>query len=236
MSRFSIVFSALLVLLAGCWTFNTSEYPETALSAAPTNSVAKSVALIGFESTLVERVAMTGYQTFYVPSVYVGHGRHHHYYRPGYYEAIPTTTFIDQRYQTDLFLRRAKDMLETAGYTIAAQTPAWTVEVQFEGPFRSSSESSKEALVVIGSVFFCDYASVTWNAKLKIRDNRTGELVFSHAYEQKFETNAFGLIPLFGIASCDETSQNAMQVWCLSALTDRALADATTFLSSFATR
>ena len=231
MNKLRATLLPLVALLAGCWTFNSTEFPETVLAAPPKDSPARTVAVLGFDTALIERTTVNGYQTYYVPPIYTGHGRYIHSYRPGFYETVPTTTFIDQRCQTDVFARRAKDALESAGYVIASQTPAWTVEVQFEGPFRSSGEVSKEALWMIGTLFFCDYASTTWNAKLKIRDNKTGELVFSHDYSQKYETNVFGLIPLFGIASCDETSSNALQIWCLSALTDRALADATAFLA-----
>ena len=232
MKRYAFLALPLVIACAGCWTFGTSEYPETALVAARTNSTARAVAVIGFDASLTERLAVAGYQSYYVPTVYAGRRHHVHACYPGYYEVVPTTTFVDERRQTDFFLNRAKDILETAGYVIAAPTPTWTVEVRFDGPFSMSGEASKRALWVVGTLFFCDYSSVTWNARLKIRDNRTGELVFSQTYVQPYETKVFGLIPIFGIASCDETSSNAMQVWCLSALTDRALADATSFLST----
>ena len=44
------------------------------------------------------------------------------------------------------------------------------------------------------------------------------------------------MLPLLGISACDETSQSYIQAWCLSALTDRAVADATAFLSSATSR
>ena len=82
------------------------------------------------------------------------------------------------------------------------------------------------------TLFFCDYSAASWTAKLRIRDNRTGRLAFHGDYVQRYETKVFGLIPLFGISSCDETSYSYMQGWCLSALTDRAVADSTAFLSN----
>ena len=84
---------------------------------------------------------------------------------------------------------------------------------------------------MIGTLFFCDYEAVAWTAQLRVRDNHTGRLVLSHDYVQRYETKVFGLIPLFGIAACQESSFDYMQSWCLSALTDRAVADVTAFLS-----
>ena len=116
--------------------------------------------------------------------------------------------------------------------TWAEGFPDWTVDVTFAGPVVASGDLACEAAWMLCTLFFCDYSAVSWTAKLRIRDNRTGRLAFSRDYVQRYETKVFGLIPLFGISSCDETSNSYMQGWCLSALTDRAVADATAFLSA----
>ena len=94
-----------------------------------------------------------------------------------------------------------------------------------------NGDAALEAAWMVFSAFFLDYTAVSWTAQLRVRDNRTGRLVFHNDYEQRYETKVFGLIPLFSITSCDETTQSYMQGWCLSALTDRAVADASAFLS-----
>ena len=215
----------LVAALAGCWTFNQSEYPQVQVSAAPSNR--PTLAVTGFDAVFTEYVSVGGYQTFYVPGYY---GRHH--YHPGYYETVSTHTLVPQARTTDAFQKRARDAFEDAGFVVGATTPDWTVEVTFEGPFYDSGDASSEVLWLVCTLFFCDYSAQSWNAKLRIRDNRNGQLVFHREYAQRYETNVFGLIPIFGVASCDKTSPTYMQSWCLGALSDRAVADAAAFLGT----
>lgn len=223
----SIALSLLLLFVAsGCWTFNETPYPETAVTAA-SESTNITVRVSGFLAALTEYSAVHSYRTIYVP----GCGRHH-WSRYGYYETFPTVSYVPQIITSDIFLRRARDSFEQAGYSIGANTPDWTVDVEFSGPIVSDSDIGKQLAWVLGTVFFCDYETSTWRAKLKIRNNHTGRLVFHRDYTQRYETNVFGLIPLFGISSCRATSQGEMQAWCLSALVDRTVADATAFLAS----
>ena len=216
--------STLLLAAAGCWTFNESPYPETAFT-APGGETNITVAVNGFLTTLTEYTAVHSYRTIYVP----GCGRHCGRY--GYYETLPAVSYVPHMMTTDIFLRRARDSFERAGYSIGANSPDWTVDVEFSGPAVSDSDLCKQLAWIVGTVFFCDFDAVTWAAKLRIRNNRTGRLVFHRDYTQRYETNVFGLIPLFGISSCRATSQSQMQAWCLSALVDRTVADATAFLA-----
>lgn len=212
--------------MCGCWTFNESPYPETEVSQAP-NGTNITVGVTGFAATLTEYATVHEYRTVYVPG-YVGR----RYARPGHYETVPSIAYIPQLRTTDIFLRRARDNFEKAGYAVAAATPDWTVDVEFAGPVKTDADMMKQLAWVLGTVFFCDWDTVTWTAKLRVRDNRTGRLVFHRDYSQRYETNVFGLIPLFGISSCRTTSAVHMQAWCLAALADRAVADASSFLST----
>ena len=213
------------VALTGCWTFNETPYPSSPLIHAPAGK-SVSVAAVGFEATVTQTVGVHGYSTVWVPDYY---GRHH--YHAGYYQTIPSTAFVEQRYQTDAYLKRAKVALEDAGYVVGAATPQWTLEVSFSGPFTDDSDLAWEALWVVGTVFFCDYSATNWRASMRLRDNRTGRLVLHREYEQRYETHVFGLIPIFGISACDKTSASYVQGWCLGSLVDRALTDATDFMS-----
>ena len=211
------------ILLSGCWTFNETTYPDVATTAAA--QAAKPVTLVGFETTLTEWEAVHGYRTVYVPGHY-GYRRYH----PGVIEVVPSVDYVTQHRATDMFVRRAQDQFEKAGFTVAPTGSAHTVEVSFEGPLDSSSDVAKKIAWNVLTAFFCDYDTTRWIAKLRIRDTKTGKLVFHHDYDQTYETNVFGLIPLFGAASSEKTDAMQMKLWCLSALTDRAVADATAFL------
>ena len=215
----------LAFLLAGCWTFNETAYPETAVTAAPAGTNV-AVAVTGFSATLTEYAAVHEYRTIYVPG-YVGR----RWARPGYFETVPAVAYVPQLRATDMFQRRARDEFEKAGYAVGAGTPDWTVDVEFAGPIVTDGEMAKQLAWMVCTVFFCDWQANTWTAKLRVRDNKTGRLAFHRDYSQRYETNVFGLIPLFGISACRDTTPERMQAWCLSALTDRAVADATAFIS-----
>lgn len=221
------IISLTALLFAGCWTFNETPFPEVQLAAAAGSAVTNTLSVSGFEALLTEYEAVNGFQTVYVPGHY---GRRH--YRPGYFEAVPVTTYVAQQRTTDMFLRRAQDDLEKAGFTLAVTNPDVLVDVAFTGPMRETNDAAVALAWELFSAFLCDYGAVSWSAKLRIRDARSGRLIFHHDYVQRYETNVFGLIPLFSISSCPETTASHMQTWCLAALTDRAVADAAAFLTS----
>lgn len=220
-----VVFAAAM---SGCCAFNATEYPQVAVVAPQGDAAKLAVAVTGFEAVVTEYESMYGYSTVYVPG-YLGR-RHYH---PGHYENVTTHTLIPRTRATDAFLKRAQEMLEDAGFTLATSaTPDWTVEVHFNGPAVASGDVWLQWGLRLVSLFTFDFEAATWTAKLRIRDNRTGKIVFRNEYVQGYQANAFGLIPIFGIASCTETSAEFIQSWCLGALTDRTVADAAAFLSN----
>ena len=225
MKRMLIVPVAALAL-SGCWTFSTTEYPVVQLAQSPAGTNL-TVAVTGFAAVQTYYRNVLTYDTVYVPGCYGRYGC-----RPGYLATVPSSHLVAEGVPTDAFLMRAKDAFERAGYSIGAASPELTVDVEFGGPVLESGDKAAEVAWMLCTVFFCDYDAVAWTAKLRIRDNHTGRLVFHNDYVQRYETKVFGLIPLFGIASCSETTPEYMQSWCLSALTDRAVADATSFLSA----
>lgn len=213
----------LLLAAGGCGTFNETPYPSAAVSQA---NGEVTVAVNGFESLWTNYIAVHGWQTVYVPGYW---GPHHAY--AGHLESVPTYSYLPQTRTVDTYRARAREAFERAGFTIAAPSPAWAVEVRFEGPFVTTKDSMCEFAWLVGTIFFCDYATQTWRATLKVRDNRTGKLAFEHVYEQRYDTHAWGLIPILSVSACEETKDGFLQNWCLSALTDRVVADATSFLT-----
>ncbi len=223
----AIVPLILLSFVAGCFTFDKSEFPETKPSALPSTATNVTATIQGFDATLTEYVPVIGYSTVYVP----GHVGHHHVH-PGHYETVQTSTYVPQARPDEAFKNRALGILEECGYLTRSATPDFVISVTFSGPAKTDSEMSAEAAWILLTAFMCDFDAQTWGAKLKIYDNKTGRLVFHNDYSQHYETKVFSPIPLFGIAGCRETTGNYMQSWCLTALTDRAMADATAFLAN----
>ena len=96
----------------------------------------------------------------------------------------------------------------------------------------TDSEKGMKALWLVLSILTADYSAETWTAKVKIYDNKTGKMVFHRDYSQLYEVTVWGPLPIFSPAGSSKNTANAMQSWCLTALTDRVMADATAFLAA----
>ncbi len=218
--------AALAVCAAGCFTLSETAFPQTATTQVPEGK-SLSVRLKGFRATVVEYASAYGYDTVWVE----GHPRGRHGWRPGHYRTVMSTVYVPRAVETDAFAERAKTLAETAGLTTMAERPDYVVDVSFGGPFVSDDESGVRALWLVLSLFSADCVANTWSARLKIYDNSTGRLVFHRDYSQRYEAVVWGPIPLFSPAGSSKTSESAIQGWCLSALTDRVMAEATAFLA-----
>ena len=219
--------AAAASMLTGCFTLKETPYPETAMASLPEGKEI-SVQLRGFKALVTEYMSVYGYDTIWID----GHPRGRYGWTPGHYRTVTTSSYIPQVSESDAFAQRAKTLAESSGFTTMAQRPDYIVETTFGGPFVTDSERGVSALWTILSILSADYSVQTWTAKLKIYDNKTGKLVFSHDYSQRYEVTVWGPIPILSPAGSSKNTFNAMQSWCLTALTDRVMADAVSFLSS----
>lgn len=219
------VVAAVLAAAAGCFTVKETEYPKTEVAALPEGSEL-SVRMQGFAATFVDYVAVYGYDTVWVH----GAPRGRYGWRPGHYSTVTSSTYVPQSRSSDYFLDRARTSMEAAGFITEDRQPDYLIDVRFEGPFISDSERLSEALWTLLSIFSADYSVHTWTAKIKIYDNKTGRMVFHRDYSQRYEVAVWGPLPLLSPAGSSKGTFNAMQNWCLSALTDRAVSDAAAFL------
>ena len=106
------------------------------------------------------------------------------------------------------------------------------MDVTFEGPFITDDERTLEWVWMLCSVLSAEYSAQTWTAKLRIYDNKTGRVVFTRDYAQKYDNVVWSPLFFIGLAGYTRNTYNYMQSWCLTALTDRVVADATAFLAS----
>ena len=222
--------TAVCALAAGCFTVHSTPYPESLMTPAGDGGEVR-VALSGFEATVTTYLPVSGSTTVWREGPgYYRHGRYHSgFYGP---ETYTTTTYVPQVSETPVFAERAVELLEDAGYTVAATNADYMVEVRFSGPEVNGGDRTASLLWVVCSLLSADYGAQTWTAKLRIRDGQTGKLLMHHEYSQKYSAAVWGPIPIFSPAFSDVTSSETMQSWCLSALTDRTMADASAFLAS----
>ncbi len=218
------------LLLTGCFTLDQTEMPQVQMSRAPEGRDVK-VAAAGFAATITDYIPVYGYQTVYVDHGprYGRHGRR--YWGGGHYETVSTETFVPQTRASEVFIQRAQTLLEDAGYLVRAPQPDYTVEVTFGGPFVTDDERAVAFAWQFLSILSAEYSTQTWTAKLRVYDAKTGRVLMSRDYSQKYENCVWSPLFFFGLAGYTENTYNFMQSWCLTALTDQTIADATAFLS-----
>jgi len=214
-------------LLAGCFTLSESEFPQVSVPKVPSCREIK-LQLAGFEAAMTSYVPIYGYETHMTG--YWGGG----WYGPGYYcypSTVAVTSYVPQVSPDKTFITRASDTLERAGFLLHSNVPDYRAEVQFTGPYESSSESAKNIAWNICTIFTADRVARTWNARLKIYDAKTGKLLESRDFSQEYYVFVWGPIPFFSPLSSEKTNFNYSQSWALTALTDMAIAEISEFLT-----
>lgn len=210
-------------LLAGCFSVSRTEMPRVEFGKVPVERDVK-VNVSGFAATITEYIPVYGYET-----AYVGGGRRR---GGGFYQTVRTEAHLPQVRPNEAFLQRAQAIFEENGFLLRAATaPEWSVEVTFSGPYSGTNERTKQFCWMLGTLFTTEYAVQTWDAKLRVYDMKTGRVALAKEFSQKFEDYAFSPLPLIGLTGYEENTYNYMQSWCLTALTDRACAEATAFLA-----
>lgn len=223
-----LVAALTAAVTTGCFTVHQTEYPQVQMTKAA--QAEQGVQLSGFEASVTSYVPVYGYQTVWARDTgYYHHGR---YYSGCYHPTtVSTTTYVPQTSATTVFVERAQEALEGAGYIVNGPNAGHRVEVKFSGPVVTDEDNTVEILWVLLSALSADYSAQTWSAKLRIYETATNKLVFSHDYTQKYSAAVWGPLPILSPAGATATEYNTMQSWCLTALTDLTMADATAFLS-----
>lgn len=229
MKKTTICLLAMPLLLAGCWTVRETDFPEVASGKLSSGSEIR-VQLAGFDATVTSYLPVYGYATVstWDNSWYGWHGRRH--YGGFRTETVSTTDFVPQVARTSAYRDRAADALEKGGCILQAAEPKYRIEVRFDGPFGEDGDGWAKFGWMVCTIFTANYDAQTWTAKLKIHDCTSGKLLYEKDFSQHYEAVVWGPIPIFSPGSSEKTSNGYMQHFCLSALTDRAVADALAYL------
>ena len=227
----SFVYSIISLCLSGCWAFREAVHPEIAVPALPSGKDVR-VQLAGFDATVTTYDTAYGYgsvSTFGAP-YYAG--RRGRYYGGGFgTTTYQTTEFIPRTEATSVYRNRAADALERAGCILQTKDPQYRVEVRFEGPFSESGDGWATVGWIVCTIFTADYGAADWSAKLKIHDMKTGKMIHEKDFMERDEAVVWGPIPIFSPACNSRNSPSVLKDDCLTALTDRAVAEAVSFLS-----
>ena len=225
----TFAYSIVFLCFAGCWTVRETAHPAIEVVKLPKCKDVR-IQIAGFDATVTTYDTAYGYgsaTTFGDP--YYGRGGR-------YYGGIATTTyqtteFIPRTEATSAYRNRATDALERAGCILQTKDPQYRVEVRFEGPFSENGDGWATVGWIICTIFTADYGAANWSAKLKIHDMKTGKLIHERDFTERDEAVVWGPIPIFSPASASRTSSSVLKDSCLTALTDRAVAEAVSFLS-----
>lgn len=225
-----VLFAA--AVFAGCFTVHHSEFPEVEMTSVAQGRDVR-VGLSGFEATVTSYLPVNTTTTVWDdgPCYYHRHGRRHGYYGP-HTETWSSTTYIPQVREDNTYIKSATDALEGAGCIVTSTNLDYVVDVAFSGPVVSNTDRAVEAMWIVFSLLSADYSAQEWSARLKIRDGASGKVLLMRDYTQRCTAAVWGPIPIFSPLSASDTGDTAMQAWSLSALTSRALADATAFIAS----
>ena len=221
---------SVISLLVGCWTVRETDHPAVAVARMPEGRDVR-VQVAGFDMTVTTYETAYGYgtATTFGGSYYDGRGR---YCGGGYgTTTYQTTQFIPHTEATPAYRDRATDALERAGCIVQTKEPQYRVEVRFDGPFAEDGDGWATAGWMICTIFTAEFGAQDWSAKLKIHDLKTGKMIHEKDFTERDEAVVWGPIPIFSPACSLRTSSDVMKENCLTALTDRAVAEAVAFLS-----
>ena len=218
--------------VAGCFTVQHSEFPAVEMTNLPEGREVR-VGLSGFEATVTSYLPVNTYTTVWDdgPGYYHRHGGRRGYYGP-HTETWSSTTYIPQVRDDNTYIKFATDALEGAGCIVTSTNLDFVVDVAFSGPVVSNGDRAVEAMWIVFSLLTADYSAQEWSARLKIRDGVSGKVLLMRDYTERCTAAVWGPLPIFSPLSATDTGDTAMQAWSLSALTSRAIADATAFIAS----
>lgn len=220
-----LVFCASLsVFLSGCWTLSETEYPDYTVARLPKGK-SVTVYLSGFEAEVQRYVVPEGHETMKTNA-----------------EDRVDGPFVKASQNTNIaysarssiashLIDRAAIGLERKGFTIRELDARYTVEVKFTGPVEQDYNVLKQLGYAICTIFTMERNGETWEARLKIIDEKTRKTVFRKKYVQPYDVTVWGPIPIASPACSPKITCTAASSWALTALTDAAIADASAFLA-----
>ncbi len=219
------------LVCSGCWTLHKSDYPSLTLTPAPADRDVV-VQVSGFEATMTEYVPVHGYETVW-RAYPVHHHRHHHHCHNHVYvpEMQSTTYYLQNEVPTTTFVKRACEGLEDYGFIVGTTNAQYRVDVNFGGPLVNDGDRTATALWLVLSGLSADYTAQMWTASLRIYDAQSNKLLLHTEFTEKYQAAVWGLVPIFSPGMAEDASYATAKSWCLTALTDRALAEATAFLA-----
>jgi len=219
MKTLSSLLCAGSLFLTGCWTLSETEYPSVAVK--PGRG---------------ERIRLADFKT----GIYSYHFVEGHESMSG---TEPDAKMVDQEMvaqdaswmmsdtASGRLVARTVAELGRKGYKVSKQDPNYVIELGFSGPVLPEDDFLLQLGYIFGTLFTAEKSVVTWTAHLKVRDGATNAVLYERDIDQTYELTVWGPIPVASPGCCEKIDKGSTNCWVLTALTDRAVADATAFIS-----
>ena len=217
--------------LAGCFTVYETETPKVVLSKVVGD---KKVAVEGFLTTVVSYIPVYSTSTTFIDEGPFYHGRRYRHYEPGPGPMLATSqteTLIPQVNTTDAYLKRVQSRLEEAGCILRSAPAKYIVSGEFAGPFDPPGANWRRAGIDLGTGLFALYDTASYTLSVKVYEQATGKPLFAQNYEQTYSATGFSPLWILGMMAYENITSSYQHSWCLSVLTDRAMADVSAFLA-----
>ena len=224
----SSLLSALAVsLLTGCWTLSETEFPEVSVPSVPAGRAVK-VKLNNYRTGVYNYVPVEGHESMDAAS---GATSDEEARRQQSSQLDPTMTWGLQNSASGRLVSRAIAELVRKGYVIDGANPDYVISVRFDGPEFPDWDVLRQLGYMVCTLFTAEKGEVTWRAHLAVFNADMTKVLHEQDYEQNYQVVAWGPIPVASPACSQKTSDHVVSSWALTALSDRALADATAFIA-----
>ena len=219
-----VLFSVVgLLAVSGCWTLSETDYPEVAINRLPAGKTVL-VSCDNFGGGPFKYVPVAGHEVMATNVDDRLDG-------PCQKEDLRSTNGMGLlALATSRLQSRVEAGLERKGYTIKHLNPKYAIALTFEGLSPRDYTVLKQLGLGLCTLFTMEKEVVSWKARLRIRDQQSRKIVFEREYEQEYEVSVWGPIPVASPACHPKITENAANCWALTALADRATADAAAFL------
>ena len=205
------------VFLSGCWTLSETEFPTVDVAQAPAGKTVK-VRFENYRSGINRYVPVEGHEVMDPEACKTN-------------EVESSSAWNLRNIASSCLISRSAVELERKGYTIDRENPDYVISLRFIGPQYYEHDVLRQLGYMLCTLFTADYGAQNWRAKLKVHDVKTGRLVCERDFEQRYEAVVWGPIPFFSPLGSSATNFSVMKDWCLTVLTDVAVAEALDFLA-----
>ena len=220
-----VVVGLLSLAVSGCWTVSETEFPQVEVTQAPAGKPI-TVKLSNYRTGVYDYVPVEGHEAMSNACAQAS-AEESKRQQAAYVDS--TMGWGLQNSASGRLVSRSIAELERKGYKIDRENAEYIIELKFE------SEPDDHVLRQVGymicTLFTAEKNEVDWKAHLAVYDSAYEKVLFSKDYEQNYQVTMWGPIPVASPACSKKSTDRAGNSWALTALSDRALADATAFIA-----